>query len=142
MISFSCCQCAARPLRSSFKSARSFSSRSRRSRDALSFSLRSASRSISSCMMRRSSSSSSAGTDAGVELVDEEDHLSLRVGNLLEPRLQPLLDLAAIFRAGDERAHVERDDALVFEAFGDVAANDAAREPLDDRRLADARLAD
>ena len=64
------------------------------------------------------------------------------VGDFLEHRLQPLLELAAVLRAGDERAHVERDDALVLEAFGHVAADDAAGEAFDDRRLADAGLAD
>ena len=34
------------------------------------------------------------------------------------------------------------DEALVLEPFGDVAVHDALREPFDDRRLADARLAD
>ena len=43
---------------------------------------------------------------------------------------------------GDERAEVERDDALVLEALGHVAAHDALGEPFDDGRLADARLAD
>ena len=49
---------------SSLRSASSFSSFSSRSFDALSVSLRSASRSISSCMMRRSTSSSSAGIES------------------------------------------------------------------------------
>ena len=83
-----------------------------------------------------------AGADDGVELVDEENHLALRVGDLLEHRLEPLLELAAVLRAGDERAHVERDDALVLEPFGHVAADDAAGEAFDDRGLADAGLAD
>ena len=43
---------------------------------------------------------------------------------------------------GDERAEVERDDALVLEALGHVAAHDALGEALDDGGLADARLAD
>ena len=64
------------------------------------------------------------------------------VGDLLEHRLQPLLELAAVLRAGDQRAHVERDDALVLEAFGHVAADDAAGQPFDDGGLADAGLAD
>ena len=64
------------------------------------------------------------------------------VGDFLEHRLQPLLELAAILRAGDERAHVERDDALVLQAFRHVAADDAAGQPFDDGRLADAGLAD
>ena len=34
------------------------------------------------------------------------------------------------------------DEALVLEAFGHVAVDDALREAFDDRRLADARLAD
>ena len=83
-----------------------------------------------------------AGADDGVQLVDEQDDLALRVGDLLEHRLQPLLELAAVFRAGDERAHVERDDALVLEPLGHVAAHDAAGQPFDDRGLADAGLAD
>ena len=83
-----------------------------------------------------------AGADHGVQLVDEEDDLPLRIRDLLQHRLQPLFELAAVLRAGDERAHVERDDALVLEAFGDVAAHDAAGEPFDDGGLADAGLAD
>ena len=64
------------------------------------------------------------------------------VGDLLEHRLQPLLELAAVLRAGDERAHVERDDPLVLQPFGHVAADDALRQPFDDGGLADAGLAD
>ena len=83
-----------------------------------------------------------AGADHGVQLVDEEDDLPLRVGDFLEHGLQPLLELAAVLRAGDERAHVERDDALVLEAFRHVAADDAAGQSFDDGGLADAGLAD
>ncbi len=62
--------------------------------------------------------------------------------DLLEDGLEPLLELAAELGAGDERAEVERDDALVLEPLGHVAADDALGEALDDGRLADARLAD
>ena len=62
--------------------------------------------------------------------------------DLLEHRLEPLLELAAVLRARDERAEVERPHALALQPFGDVAGDDALREPFDDRRLADARLAD
>ena len=65
-----------------------------------------------------------------------------RVGDFLQHRLQPLLELAAILRAGDQRAHVERDDPLVLQPFGHVAADDALRQPFDDGGLADAGLAD
>src|SRR5262249_49687359 len=62
--------------------------------------------------------------------------------DLLEDGLQPLLELAAELRAGDQRAKVERDHPLVLEALGDVAADDPLGEALDDRGLADAGLAD
>ena len=64
------------------------------------------------------------------------------VGDFLEHGLQPLLELAAVLRAGDERAHVERDDLLVLQAFGHVLPDDPLRQPFDDGRLADAGLAD
>ena len=63
-------------------------------------------------------------------------------GDLLEHRLEPLLELTAVLRAGDHRADVQRDEPLVAQAVGDVALDDAAREPLGDRGLADAGLAD
>ena len=62
--------------------------------------------------------------------------ISLRHG------LQPLLELAAIFGAGDQRAEVEREQLLVLQALRHVAVDDAQRQALDDRRLADAGLAD
>ena len=46
------------------------------------------------------------------------------------------------FAPGDQRAHVERDDLLVLQALGHVAADDALGQAFDDGRLADARLAD
>ncbi len=55
-----------------------------------------------------------AGTDDGVQLVDEQDDLALGVLDLLEHGLEALLELAAIFRAGNQCAEVERDDALLL----------------------------
>ena len=83
-----------------------------------------------------------AGADDGVQLVDERDDLAGGVGDLLEHGLQPLLELAAVLRAGEHRADVERDQALVLQPLGHVAVGDAPGEALDDGRLADARLAD
>ena len=65
-----------------------------------------------------------------------------RSGNFLQHGLQPLFELAAIFRARDQRAHVERQQLLVLQAFRHVAVDDAQRQALRDRRLADAGLAD
>ena len=62
--------------------------------------------------------------------------------DFFEDGLEALFEFAAELGAGDERAHVERDDALVLEALGDVAADDALGQALDDGGLADAGLAD
>ncbi len=86
--------------------------------------------------------SAAPAPDHGVQLVDEEDHLAVGFGDLLQDRLQPLLELAAVLGAGHQRAHIQRDHALVLQPLGHVAAHDALRQPLDDGGLAHAGLAD
>ena len=49
-----------------------------------------------------------ARADQRVHLVDKQDHPACRRRDLVQHRLDPFLELAAIFRAGDQRAHVER----------------------------------
>ena len=66
-----------------------------------------------------------AGADQRVHLVDEQDDGALRRGDLVEDGLQPLLEFAAIFGAGDERPHVEGEQLLVLEQFRHVAVDDA-----------------
>ena len=83
-----------------------------------------------------------ARADDRVELVDEQDHLALGVLDLLEDGLEPFLELATELGAGDECPEVERDDPLLLERLGHVAADDPLGESLGDGRLADARLAD
>ena len=46
-----------------------------------------------------------AGTDEGVDLVDEQDDVAASA-HLLEDLLEALLEVAAVARAGHERAHV------------------------------------
>ncbi len=83
-----------------------------------------------------------AGADDRVQLVDEEHDPTVARANLGEHGLQPLLELSAVLRAGQQRADVERPDAAVLQALRDVARDDPLREPLGDRGLADARLTD
>ena len=82
-----------------------------------------------------------AGPDERVELVDEEDRV-VRVAELLDDLLEPLLELAAVLGAGDERPDVEGQDALVEQRLGDVAGDDPMGKALGDGGLADAGLAD
>ena len=83
-----------------------------------------------------------ARADDRVQLVEEQHDLPAGVLDLLQHGLQALLELAAVLRAGQQRADVQRDDAAVAQRLGDVAGDDALGEALDDRRLADAGLAD
>ena len=80
--------------------------------------------------------------DDRVQLVDEQDDLALACGDLLQDGLEPLLELAPVLRARDERPDVERPHALALEARRDVAGDDPLREPLGDRSLPHAGLAD
>ena len=82
-----------------------------------------------------------AGTDDGVDLVDEQDRARI-VLDLLHHGLQPLLEVAAIARAGEQRAHVEREDGRVLQHLGHLALDDLAGEAFGDRGLADAGIAD
>ena len=81
------------------------------------------------------------GTDEGVELVDEQDDVAAGA-DLLEHLLEPLLEVAAVAGAGDERAEVERVELLAGERLGHVVVGDGLGQALDDGGLADAGLAD
>ncbi len=82
------------------------------------------------------------GADDGVQLVDERDDLAVAVDDLLEHGLHAVLELAAVLGARDHRADVERDEALVPQALGHVAFDDAPRQAFGDGGLADAGLTD
>jgi hypothetical protein len=84
----------------------------------------------------------STGADDRVQLVDEEDDLALRVLDLLEDRLDPLLELPAVLGAGEQSADVERPDTLALQPLGHIAGDDPLRQAFDDRGLPDAGLAD
>ena len=77
-----------------------------------------------------------------MQLIDEKNDLPFLLGEVVEHGLQALLELAAELRAGDERAEIEREDALGLETFRNLAVDDALGEALDDRGLADTGLAD
>ncbi len=83
-----------------------------------------------------------AGTDERVQLVDEEHDVARAALDFVEDALDAALEFAAVLRAGDERAERERENALPAQRVRRVAGDDARGETLDDRRFADARLAD
>ena len=83
-----------------------------------------------------------AGADHRVQLVDEQDDLSFLFGQVVQHALEPLLEVAAVLGAGDQRAHIQREDPLAAQSFRHFAVDDAQRESFDDRGLAHAGLAD
>jgi hypothetical protein len=62
--------------------------------------------------------------------------------DLLHHLLEPLLELAAVLRARDQRGQVEAVDLLALQQLGNLVVGDPLGEALHDRGLADARLAD
>ena len=84
----------------------------------------------------------SAGADDGMQLVDEQNDFAGGILHFLQHRLEALLELAAELGAGDQRAHVQRDESPFLESFGDILGDDALCQAFDDGRLADAGLAD
>mmetsp|Transcript_4321 Transcript_4321/g.10665 ORF Transcript_4321/g.10665 Transcript_4321/m.10665 type:complete len:613 (+) Transcript_4321:595-2433(+) len=76
-----------------------------------------------------------------VDLVDEQDHLALLLLHLLQHRLESLLELSLVGGARDQRTQIQAHDARL-QVLGHVAAHDALRQALHDRRLAHTRLTD
>ncbi len=82
-----------------------------------------------------------SGADQGMQLIDEDDGV-LVLHQLFHDGLEALFELAAILGAGDDQGKIEGEDALFGEERGHLAVGDALRQPLDDRGLAHAGLAD
>ena len=79
--------------------------------------------------------------DQRVNLVDEQDDVAART-DLLQHLLEAFLEVAAVPRACDKCAEVERVEVLVGQRVWHIAADDALRQAFDDGRLADTRLTD
>ncbi len=75
-----------------------------------------------------------------MDLVDEHDGAGI-ILDLAHHRLEPLLEVAAIAGAGEQRAHIELEYGGFGQNLGHVAHDDAAREALGDGGLADAGIA-
>ena len=81
-----------------------------------------------------------AGADQRVQFVDEEDDV-LGPADFVHDRLDALLELPAVLGAGDHHRQIEHDDPAVVQQFRHGAGDDHLGQPLDDGRLAHARLA-
>ena len=82
-----------------------------------------------------------ARTHQGVQFVDEQDDLPVRLFNILEHCFQAVFELPTILSAGQHGAEVERDHSLVAQQFRHIAGENAPRQSFHDGRLANARFA-
>ncbi len=69
-----------------------------------------------------------AGADDSMDLVDEQDRVLVLL-DLLHHLLQALLEVAAVARAGQQRAHVEREDGRVRREPPALLVDDLASRP-------------
>ena len=76
-----------------------------------------------------------------MQLVNKDDGI-LRLHQLLHDGLQPLFELATIFRSGDNQGKIERQNSLIGQERRNLAVGNALRQAFDDGRLAHAGLAD
>ena len=77
-----------------------------------------------------------------MQLVDKGDDLPVGLLDLVQHSLETFLELAAVLRARDHGAQIQRDQRLALQALRHVASHDAAGQALHDRSLTDARLTD
>ena len=82
----------------------------------------------------------STGSNDGMQFVKEEDHVSA-LRDFLNNALEPLLELPAILRPGNEQRHIQRDHSLLEHTQRNVPANNQLRQAFHDRRLSNARFA-
>ena len=76
-----------------------------------------------------------------MQLIDEKNHV-LHLADLVHDGLDALLELAAVFRAGNHKGEVEGDDFLIAEDFRHIAGSDFLSESFDDGGFTDTRLPD
>ena len=76
-----------------------------------------------------------------MKLVDEKNDI-LHLADLIHQGLDPLLELATVFRTGNHQREVECHDFFVAQNFRHIARGYFLSKAFDDRRLADARFTD
>ena len=78
----------------------------------------------------------------GVQFIDEQDDLALGLLHLVQHGFQPFLKFAPVLGARDQRAHVQRENGLVLQLFGDVLLHDSLGKSLGNGGFAHAGFAD
>ena len=77
-----------------------------------------------------------------MQLIDEENDSAVGLLDLIQDGLQPLLKFTPVFGAGNQRAHIQREDRLVLQALGYILLHNPLRQTLGNGSFTNARLAD
>ena len=78
----------------------------------------------------------------GVNFIDKQDDRAFLLGELVQYRFQAFFELAAELGTSNQGAHVQRQNALVFETLRHFAVHDSLGKSFDDRGLANPGLTD
>ena len=83
-----------------------------------------------------------ARTDDRVQLIDEQNNLSLGFLYFVQYGLQTFLKFAPVLGPGNQGAHIQGENRFVFQAFRNVTAHNALSKAFRNGGLADAGLSD
>ena len=81
-------------------------------------------------------------SDQCVQLIDKQDEVIGRTFDLLQNRLETLLELTTKLRPCQKRPEIERDDFFPLQTLRHITGDDTLRQSLGDRRLSRARFPD
>ena len=83
-----------------------------------------------------------ARADNGVQLVDEQNDLSVAVLDIVQHRLQTFLKLTSVFCTGNQCSHIQCKNLLVLQALRHIASDDTLSQSLDNGCFTDAGFTD
>jgi len=83
-----------------------------------------------------------ARANDGMQLINEEDDIAFSIGHLFQGSFQTLLKFAAVFRAGNQRRHVQLHDSFLFQTLRHITLDNALGQAFHNGGLAHAGVSD
>ena len=81
-----------------------------------------------------------SGTDDVVNFIDEQDNLAIGFVNFIQNRFQSFLEFTPVFRTGNQRTHIQREDGLVLQVLRNISVHNSLCQSLDNGGFAHTRL--
>ena len=83
-----------------------------------------------------------AGTDNGMQFIDEQNDLSVTVLHIIQYGLQTFLEFTSVFGTGYQCAHIKCEDLLILQSLRDIALDDTLCQTLHHGGLTDTGFTD